>query len=108
MLIPVPRVLVIMALCIALSACASSGRQMEAQSLSQIQVGQTTKDDMLAMFGTPMSQTLDTNGKLVMMWHYVKAQSYVVTTDVKQQMLSVLFDENGVVERYSLIDNVNS
>lgn len=81
---------------------------MEAQSLSQIQVGQTTKDDMLAMFGTPMSQTLDTNGKLVMMWHYVKAQSYVVTTDVKQQMLSVLFDENGVVERYSLIDNVNS
>ena len=80
---------------------------MDSQSLSQIQVGETTNQEMLALFGSPMSQALDTNGKLVMTWHYVKVQSYVVTMDVKQQILSVLFDENGIVEKYSLVDDVN-
>ena len=88
-------------------ACASVGTKMDATALAKITPGTTTKAEMLEWFGSPMSQSLDTSGKLVMMWYYNEAQSYIFHIDLEQQILSVLFDTNDVVEKFSLVDDIN-
>jgi len=94
-------------LTVQLLACASVGTKMDATALAKIKPGTTTKTEMLEWFGSPKSQSLDTSGKLVMIWYYNEAQSYIFHVEVKQQMLSVLFDTNDVIEKYSLIDDIN-
>ena len=90
-----------------LGGCASSGTALKADKLAQIKPGITTKAEMLEWFGSPMGQSLDTSGKLVMNWYYVRVQSYIFQVGTKIQMLSVLFDTNDVVEKFSLVDDVN-
>lgn len=91
-----------------MAGCATGGSQrMDAGRLSQIEPGKTTKAELLAWFGSPISQGMDTDGKMVMNWHHVRAQSYGFHTDVKSQMLSVVLSASGIVEKFSLVDDVN-
>jgi outer membrane protein assembly factor BamE (lipoprotein component of BamABCDE complex) len=90
-----------------LAACASSGTQLQADKLAKIKPGVTTKAEMLQWFGSPMSMSVDANGKVVVVWFYTRVQSLVFSVDIKKQMLSVLLDTNDVVEKFTLIDDVN-
>ncbi|MGD0589881.1 MAG: hypothetical protein ABSA44_03665 [Bacteroidota bacterium] len=90
-----------------LIGCASSGTKLQSDKLEKIKLGVTTRAEMIQWFGSPMSQTLDTNGKVAAMWYYNHVQSLVFSMDIKKQMLSVLFDTKDVVEKYTLIDDVN-
>lgn len=85
-----------------LSGCASSGRKMEQLDLQQIAIGTTTKDDMIRLFGSPVSQSYGTEGKLTMLWHYIYVGPFGV--GLKQQSLAVLFDQQEKVEKYNLVD----
>ena len=61
------KIALILLLLVGLAGCtyqASSGREMTQDALSRIVVNQTTKAEMIAMFGPPAHQGFDANGKL--------------------------------------------
>lgn len=92
---------------IAINGCSffSSGVRVDSISVSKIQSGITTKAEMLLWFGVPRAQSMDTSRKSVLSWSYTETQTDAVTMQVKHQILSVLFDANDVVEKFSLIDD---
>lgn len=91
-----------------IAGCVSMGTEMSAEKLSMIQPGVTTKDQMLQMFGAPMSLRLGTNGKLVMDWSYSHVTAIPFAgPKVQRQQLEVLFGTNDVVEKFSLTDDIN-
>ncbi|TAH50522.1 MAG: outer membrane protein assembly factor BamE [Betaproteobacteria bacterium] len=95
--------LVVAVFYLAVAGCASSGSKIEQSAVSQIKVGKTSKYEMLALFGSPLSQSFGSEGKLTMLWHCVYVGPFGM--GMEQQNLTVLFDQNDKVERYSLTDN---
>ena len=80
---------------------------MTQDTLSRLVVNQTTKAEMVAMFGPPSGHGYDSSGKLMVSWHYVtsKAQAFSYSTQTRMQMLSALFNEKEVLEKYTITDN---
>ncbi|MCL1961780.1 MAG: outer membrane protein assembly factor BamE [Desulfovibrionaceae bacterium] len=101
-----PIIPAIVAAAVTVAGCASSGRQIEQANIQKIVPGATTKDQMLAMFGPPLSQSYGTEGKLVMNWHYAYVGPF--GSGMKQQILTVLFDQQEKVERFNMTDNDNA
>lgn len=97
------RMILAVLLCMFVASCASSGRKMEQSDLQKIVVGKTTKDEMIQLFGPPMSQSYGTEGKLAMIWIYVQVGPFGM--GMKQQNLAVLFDQQERVEKYNIVDN---
>lgn len=91
---------------ISVAGCASSGTKIEQASIQKIVVGTTTKDEMLQLFGKPLSQSYGTEGKLSLIWHYVYVGPF--GTGMQQQNLAVLFDQKEKVEKYNVIDNTGN
>jgi len=92
--------------CILLVGCASSGQKISQSSIDQIEVGQTSKEQMMDIFGPPLSQSYGSEGNLTMLWSYVHVGPF--GTGMRQQTLAVLFDDNGKVKKYNLVDNNNA
>ncbi|RMH85190.1 outer membrane protein assembly factor BamE [Pseudomonas sp. AOB-7] len=86
-----------------LSACASSGTKIEQGDVDQIEIGTTTKSQMLQTFGAPLSQTFNSDGKLMMTWFYVFVGPF--GTGMEQQNLTVLFDQGEKVEKFSITNS---
>jgi len=97
------KIMVAIVMALALSACASSGRQITQDKIEQIQLGSTTIAQMNEVFGAPASQSYGSDGKLSMNWMYVYAGPF--GTDMKQQILAVLFSEDGKVEKYNMLNS---
>lgn len=89
-----------------MAGCASSGRKIEPTIVEKIVVGTTSKQQMIEMFGPPLSQSYGTEGKLTMLWHYVYVGPF--GTGMKQQNLAVLFDQQECVEKYNLVDSTGN
>ena len=89
-----------------LTACASSGTKIEVAQVDQIKTGITTKNDMMRMFGPPLSQTYTSEGKMMMMWFYNYVGAFGV--GMENQSLAVLFDESGKVEKFNLVSGANN
>ena len=89
--------------CLGLVGCASAGREMSQSNLERIKANQTTKAEMLSMFGPPLSHGYDGSGKLMMTWHYFYTGAF--GTNQRQQILSVLINEQDIVEKYTVTDN---
>jgi len=85
-----------------LAGCASSGHKITPEKIQQIRVGQSDAAQMQKVFGPPVSQSYGSEGKLSANWMYVHAGPF--GTGMKQQILSVLFDESGKVEKYTVMD----
>ena len=83
-------------------SCASNGTKIEKSNVERIIVGKTTKTEMIATFGNPLSQSFSSEGKLSMIWFYVHVGAFGY--GMEQQNLAVLFNKNEVVEKYNLID----
>lgn len=93
----------VVALMMCVAGCASSGREMAPDQLARIQPGKTTKAQMIAMFGPPLSHGYDSSGKMMMLWHYAYVGPF--GAGMRQQILSVLIDEKDLVEKYTVTDN---
>ena len=103
---------------ISLSGCSTStysvGKDFPSENVSKIIKGKTSTEDMLALFGKPYSRAVisATDEKWIYMHSEgtAKAQSYIVTVDVKttgtQKMLDVLIS-NGVVVNYTFNEGQN-
>ena len=97
------KILLILALFIGLAGCATRGKEMTQDQLNQLVLGQTTRTEMITMFGQPVNQGfLDANGKVSAKWVYVQATIGGIT---RFQELVALFDEKGVLEKFFISDN---
>jgi len=86
--------------------CASSGRQIHDTQVKRIVIGETTKDEMISMFGNPLSQGYGTDGKMTMIWNYVYVGPFGL--GMKQQNLAVLFDEAERVEKFNFVNGADN
>jgi outer membrane protein assembly factor BamE (lipoprotein component of BamABCDE complex) len=84
-----------------LAGCATRGTEITQDVLQSIHVGQTTKSDLTAKLGSPVGQTYTQEGLLTANWMYIHVGPF--GSGMKQQTLSVLFDDNEVVKKYSII-----
>jgi hypothetical protein len=113
------RLITIVSLIIlSLSGCATSsysvGKSFPSENVSQIVKGKTTSEEMVSLFGEPYTKTVisATDEKWVYMHSEgtAKAQSYIVTMDVKttgtQKMLDVLITD-GVVANFAFTEGQN-
>ena len=90
-------------------ASASSGTKINQASVKKITIGVTTKEEMIQMFGSPLSQAYGPEGKLTMIWSYTYVEASAIgVTDMELQNLAVLFDQGEKVEKYNFIDDPNS
>ena len=90
-------------LVIFLVGCASSGTMMKQSDLEKIKIGVTTKDEMIVMFGNPMGQGYNDEGKLTMTWFYVFVGP--MGLGMQQQSLIALFNDKNIVEKYNVVDS---
>lgn len=93
------------------SGCATVGTQIDQSNLSQIKEGVTTQKEVIALMGQPYMQTLTSDGKIMMMYQYTKVKNRAANfipvvgaftggMDMEQQILQILVNENGIVEKY--------
>ncbi len=56
------RTIIALAIILTLTACATSGRKITQAQLAQVVSGQTTRGDLIAMFGPPTSEVYSSDG----------------------------------------------
>lgn len=101
--------------------CASSGndslrKETESSISEKIAEGKTTKEEVRSMFGSPISSSFTDGGLEV--WKYVLAKmsadavSYIPivslfgsSTSGTKKELTILFDDKGVVKKYSMSES---
>jgi hypothetical protein len=103
---------------LSLSGCATSsysvGKNFSSENVSLIVKGKTTSEEMFTLFGEPYSKTvISATGEKWIYMHSegtAKAQSYIVTMDVKttgtQKTLDVLIAD-GVVVNFTFTEGQN-
>ena len=96
------RIMVVCMMALMLGACASSGREITPDRISQIETGKTTLAQMNGLFGAPRSQSYSSDGKLSMTWSYVYVGLFGI--GMKQQTLAALFNNDNTVEKYNVLD----
>ena len=99
-----------------LFGCATVGAPIKQNSLTQIKEGITTEKEVLSILGNPQMKTLNSDGKTIMLYSYTKVSNraenfipivglFTNTMDMNQQMLTILLDKSGVVEKYTMNDS---
>ena len=88
--------ILLLALSLLIVACAglTIGREFLSPSADMIRAGQTTKADLLRIFGEPTEVGLDT-GDQTWTWLYGRLNQQL------RKQLTVRFDDRGVVKSYS-------
>ena len=103
-------------LCFGLLGCATTGTRIEQDKVKQIKEGITTREEVIALMGKPFMQNLTSDKKIIMMYQYAKVKNrasnfipvvnvFAGGMDIKQQILQILINENGVVEKYIFTDS---
>lgn len=103
--------ILILSTLLALTGCASVGHKIEEAKVDQIHKGESTKDDVQSLLGSPDQMTRDGSGKIIWSYHYahssVKGQTFIPYygifaggAKVQTQLVSVTFDPDGRVEDY--------
>ena len=83
--------------------CVSSGRTIDRAKVGAIRIGETSKDQVIAMFGAPFTQYYGPDGMLAMSWMHTRVGP--IPGDIDIQNLSVKFDDTGLVRQYNLVDS---
>lgn len=95
--------LVVTAALLTFSGCARVGSDFSARNINELQIGQTTKSDVINMFGKPW-RIGNENG--VTMWTYGKYTYYLIgEADTKD--LVIKFNDNGTVRSYTFNKTMN-
>lgn len=104
-------VVTILAAAVLLSGCATVGRRIDPSAVQHLQIGQTTREQAVALLGTPDSSTqIGTGGT---MWTYTfarastKASSFIPVvgafaggTNVQSQSLVLTFGADGILKDF--------
>jgi len=79
------------------ASCATVGREFSVDAVTQIRLGETTKEDISKMLGHPWRIGLD-DGNRTWTYGYYKYKLFGETTT---RDLVIKFDSNGVVSSYT-------
>jgi len=90
-------ILIFLNILITFNGCARIGHDFNENRVQNIQIGKTTKDDLISMFGQPWRKGID-NG--VTMWTYGR-YTYRVIGEADTKDLIVKFDKDGKVSSYT-------
>jgi len=93
---------------IPLVGCATYGRKIDQTSLEKIKKGETTREEVIQLLGSPDQITKDTNGNITMMYMYVRAtakpESFIPVvgafaggTNTQNQMVMITIGPDGKV-----------
>ncbi len=104
-------VLVVAVFAALFQGCASSGTKIDPAAVSQIERGVTTKAQLVAALGNPISASMLGNGRELLVWSYaqtrVKGRTFIPVVgafaggaDTKMETLQVILDSDKVVEDY--------
>ncbi|MFH1396985.1 MAG: hypothetical protein ABIH27_00350 [Candidatus Omnitrophota bacterium] len=110
------RTFIILAEFFSLVGCATVGIPIDQNKTSQIKESVTTKQEVIAILGKPYMKTLSSDGKIIMLYQYTKvknrASNFIPVVnifssgmDMRQQMLTVLINKDGKVEKYTMNDS---
>jgi outer membrane protein assembly factor BamE (lipoprotein component of BamABCDE complex) len=102
-----PVLVVVVAL--SLIGCATVGRKLDQSSVEKIKKGETTREEVLRLIGSPDQMTRDGNGNITMTYMYVRATAKPETfipiigafaggANVQNQMVMVVTGPDGVVK----------
>jgi len=108
--------IILVVLALGLLGCATSGKPIQQDKVVQIKEGVTTKEEVIALMGKPAIHTLNGDGKEIMMYTHIKANTrassfipvvglFVSGADMKQQSLQILIGKEGKVEKYIFTDS---
>jgi len=99
------------ALGLLLAGCYSTkmGDPIDADKVSQIQKGVTTRTQVEAMFGAPMSSSMMGDGRRMLVYNYSEFNGHMTgpwsgAGQNRSQMLQIMLDQNNVVQDYELSD----
>lgn len=101
-----------------LIGCASVGKPIDQNKISQIKEGVTTEQEVIAILGNPYMKTLSSDGEIIMLYQYTKvknrASNFIPVVnvfssgmDMRQQMLTILINKDGKVEKYTMNDSAS-
>ncbi len=104
--------LLILLLIVGLAGCATSGRKIDQAAADQIEKGKTTKEQVIALIGSPESISRSSNGDTTYIYNYTRATAKPINfvpivgafaggADVQHQMYMVTFDPKGIVKSYT-------
>lgn len=102
-----------------ISGCSTVGNKIEQEKVSQIKEGVTTEQEVINILGKPYMKTLNSDGKIIMLYQYTKvknrASNFIPVVglinggmDMQQQMLTVLIGKDGKVDKYTLNDSATA
>jgi hypothetical protein len=80
-----------------LAGCASVGQKFNVSGVSQISIGQTTKGDVMTLFGSPWRTGVE-DGRETWTYGYYR---YSLLSDAKTRDLVLRFDASGKVASYT-------
>lgn len=94
-----------------LCGCASTGNNFDSRKISDIKKGETTKDQLIQMFGQPAQRGMNSEGGTTMVWMYTEATIKGATfvpivglfaggADTKNKMLTVRLNSTNTVASY--------
>ena len=102
----------IVALTVALAACASSGVKIDQAKIEALQKGKTTYAEAIQSFGKPTSNTVLGDGSRMVFYNYFGVQTHPETfipivgafvggADTEHSVVTLTFDKSGVLKDYS-------
>lgn len=105
------KLLVVIASLLVLAGCASTGRKLDEAKINQIKKGQTTREDVIKLVGSPDQMMRTASGETTFTYTYfratAKASSFIPIVgafaggaDVQNQMLMVTFGPDNLVKDY--------
>lgn len=103
--------LLTLVLALMLTGCASVGRKIDTAKLDQIKKGQSTKEDVVKLLGTPNSLTSDSEGNTTMAYIYSRATikgqtlipiagAFIGGANAQCQIVMVMIGPDGKVSRF--------
>ena len=87
----------VLAIMLLFSGCASIGKDFPAQDVARIEIGSTTQQQILDMFGSPWRTGLESGQKT---WTYGR-YNYGLFQEKQATDLVIRFDKNNVVASYT-------
>lgn len=69
------RAILVLASLLTFAGCASVGQKIDPASVEKIHKGQTTRSEVIALLGPPMSSTVTSEGKEILMWIYAHSSA---------------------------------
>lgn len=102
--------------CMFIVGCATVGKPIDQDQLSLIKEGVTTKQEVISLLGKPYMTNLISDGKIILMYQYVKASNrpqnffpviglFAGGMDMSQQILQVLIGKDDKVEKFNFSDS---